>query len=187
MLYTAAASVAAFTLPALFAALLVFLVRRRRPISYTDDDTERLVERVPGSYAPTVYDEKKALEEREWMPPNHFDGLPWLTRVLREADESTEDLHPILKEFKRTIEDDPIIYMLFSRMFTETPESTDPSGHPQVKDYLHMLKAFNVVISQGPLWAYTTAGEKGAIGAPITAILNWPMVFAHPFSNILLC
>ncbi|KAK5129614.1 hypothetical protein LTR08_003013 [Meristemomyces frigidus] len=152
------------------AALLVYAVRRRRtpPRIASAHDVEASTELV---------NEKAelALRLEGWMPPNHFDGNPWLVRILAEADASKADLHPVLKEFQATIEDDPILFMLFTRMFHEVPEAQDPTGRPQVRDYKHMLKAFNVVLSMGPPWVYTTAGEKGAIGAPITAIINWPM------------
>lgn len=178
-LQSAGRSVMLFVLPAFFAALIVFVLRqirsRRAAAALPLDDTEALLQKGPVSSEVELVDEKAALalSSEEWMPPNHFDGSSWMTRVLAQADESTEELHPVLKQFKSTIEDDPILYMLFTRMFTETPEATDPTGRPQVRDYKHMLAAFNVVLSMGPPWVYTTAGEKGAIGAPITAILNW--------------
>lgn len=177
----AAPALALLSLPALFAAVLVFIVRRRRAARVEHvlpvHDAELALEKAPIATEVEYVDEKAVLAAKstEWTPPNHFDGNNWLIRILAEAETSSKDLHPVLKEFKRTIEDDPVLFMLFTRMFSEVPEATDPTGRPEVKDYMHMLKAFNIVISMGPPWAYTTAGQKGAIGAPITAIINWPM------------
>lgn len=174
--------VALLALPVLFAALLVYTVKRRFTSRVATDllpvhATEAVPEKVRHAIEVEIIDGKNviALRSKEWLPPNHFDGNPWITRILAEANTSQAELHPVLKEFQRTIEDDPILYMLVSRMFHEVPEANDPTGRPQVHDYKHMLRAFNVVLSMGPPWAYTTAGEKGAIGAPLTAILNWPM------------
>ncbi|KAK5114385.1 hypothetical protein LTR85_010207 [Meristemomyces frigidus] len=161
------------------AALVVYIARQRRSSNHaiSTPDIEALPEKEPVVTAVELVAEKSegVLHAGKWVPPNHFDGNPWLVRILAEADASKAELHPVLQEFQATIEDDPILFMLFTRMFHEVPQAQDPTGRPQVKDYKHMLKAFNVVLSMGPPWAYTTAGEKGAIGAPITAIINWPM------------
>lgn len=178
-LHSVASSGFLLAVPALLAALIIYVVRRRRSSASATSayDAEALVEKASIVDDARLVDEKAGLAHcsEEWTPPNHFNGNPWLARILNEADESEDELHPVLKEFQSTIEDDPILFMLFTRMFHEVPEAEDPTGHPQVKDYKHMLKAFNVVLHMGPPWAYTSRGEKGAIGAPITAIINWPM------------
>lgn len=180
-LFHAVSGAVLFSLPIVLAAVLVYIVRRAsssRTAAYLPvHDTEALLEKEPYNNESQFVDEKAVLapEPKEWLPPNHFNGSPWMIRILEAADTFKAELHPVLKEFQFTIEDDPILFMLFTRMFQEVPEATDPTGRPQVRDYMHMLRAFNVVLSMGPPWAYTTAGEKGAIGAPITAILNWPM------------
>lgn len=132
--------------PAVAAALAIYAVRQRRAAraaaTPSIEEQEVLLEKAP------IFDhvgstEKSMVEvsENDWKPPNHYDGNPWVARILDEADTSSEPLHPVLKEFKATIEDDPILFMLFTRMFSEVPEATDPTGRPQVKDYMHMVSA----------------------------------------------
>lgn len=169
---------------------LFYIVKRRRSsrthsVLPVHQDTPFAEKVVLNSQAVEIT-EKPA----EWLPPNHFTGAEWVAKIAAEADDSKAELHPVLKEFQSTIENDPILFMLFTRMFHEVPESRDPTGRPEVKDFHHMLRAFNVVLSMGPPWAYTTAGQKGAIGAPITAIINWPMgttagreAFLNPIVN----
>lgn len=128
---------------ATFSALIVYIVRRRRSSTHTvpTPDVEAFTEK-PRTPAVGLAEKSEPAQHTEWLPPNHFDGNPWLARILAEADSSTAELHPVLREFQATIEDDPILYMLFTRMFYEVPEAQDPTGRPQVKDYQHMLKAF---------------------------------------------
>jgi phosphatidylserine decarboxylase len=168
---------------------IFYIVRRRRsseaqsvlPIHQETSSTEKIQSSNQIVLAEQVV---------EWLPPNHFDGSDWVAKIAAQADASKAELHPVLKEFQSTIENDPILFMLFTRMFHEVPESRDPTGRPEVRDFHHMLRAFNVVLSMGPPWAYTSAGQKGAIGAPITAIINWPMgttagreAFLNPIVN----
>lgn len=156
---------------ALFAAIVIYVRRQNRTAQSTSEE-ESIIEKEKTDFALLAPQPR----EDEWLPPNGpYNSPAWLTKILVDAETSTRPLHPVLKEFQSTIEEDPILFMLFTRMFKEDPEARDPVGRPEVKDYMHMIQAFNSVISMGPPWAYTTAGEKGAVGAPITAIINWSM------------
>jgi Phophatidylserine decarboxylase len=161
-------------LTALLVAIVLYV--RRRKLNTTSNisssEEEAFIEKEKTSFAVTA----RPASFGEWLPPNGpYNGPTWLTKILADAETSTRPLHSVLRDFQSIIEEDPILFMLFTRMFTETPEAMDPIGRPEVKDYKHMIQAFNVVISMGPPWAYTTAGEKGAVGAPITTIINWAM------------
>jgi len=159
---------------ALCVAIVIYVRRRKRNTTSdtSSSEEEAVIEKEKTNFAITA----PPASFGEWLPPNGpYNGPTWLTKILADAETSTRPLHPVLKKFQSTIEGDPILFMLFTRMFKENPEVMDPIGRPEVKDYIHMIQAFNVVISMGPPWAYTTAGEKGAVGAPITTIINWAM------------
>ena len=70
------------------------------------------------------------------------------------------------------IENDAEAYMFFTQMFSEVPGSRtkSPSGLPQVRDYQHMLRLFNVILTHAPSFA-----EDGLVGFPFNAILDWSM------------
>ncbi|MFH1161159.1 MAG: phosphatidylserine decarboxylase family protein [bacterium] len=92
------------------------------------------------------------------------------------AEVEAEDTHllPVVEEFKVLIETDPEIYMLFHQMFDQVPRKApynhDPTGKPQVRDYLHMLELINHIITKAPEF-----NETGLVGFPVNAILDWPM------------
>lgn len=174
-----------------FIAAIVIYVRRQKRDTQTTSEASSGEEDFLTEEEKTSFSTSITPRPGEWLPPNGpYNSPVWLSNILAQAETSTRPLHPVLREFQHTIEDDPILFMLFTRMFKEDPEAKDPVGRPEVKDYIHMIKAFNVVISMGPPWAYTTSGEKGAVGAPITAIINWSMgtkagreAFLNPIVN----
>ena len=75
--------------------------------------------------------------------------VPWLGRRMpcpEAADYTDKTMHPVIQDFQRFIEDDPIVYMAFHRMFeqipTHAPYDKDPVGRPQVKHVdVHMSAA----------------------------------------------
>ncbi|MCJ1277987.1 hypothetical protein MMC21_005801 [Puttea exsequens] len=85
---------------------------------------------------------------------------------------------PSVQALARLIETDSTVYLLFDQMFQQIPMGPpydkDPSGKPQVRDYLGMLGAFNKIIQSAP--TFTTSSTKGFHpGTPIGSILTWPM------------
>ena len=75
-----------------------------------------------------------------WLPKDHRVIEKWLSKkiakVEKQAADGDEHLAPVILEFKRFIESDPIIYMGFHQMFeqvpTKPPYDKDPTGKPQV-------------------------------------------------------
>ncbi|MBP7864487.1 MAG: phosphatidylserine decarboxylase family protein [Acidobacteria bacterium] len=110
----------------------------------------------------------------QWLPSDHRALQQWLTEHIRKADADDTPLHPLLEEFKGLIEGDPALFMYFNQMFTQVPRKSpydrDPTGKPQVRDYLHMLRLINAVLKTAPEYNRT-----GLVGFPINAILDWPM------------
>lgn len=86
----------------------------------------------------------------------------------------SEDFHPVIQEFQRVIEEDPILYSGFHQMFDQVPHEPpydkDPNGDPQVRDYKAMLARLNRIIKEAPVWQ-----DGDFVGFPINAMLEWPM------------
>jgi phosphatidylserine decarboxylase len=121
-----------------------------------------------------------ALHPREnYLSSSNLPHEGWLSHLLKDAVASAQQLHPTLQEFKIFIETDSSIFDLFQRMFQEIPSISaynyDPSGQPQIRDYLTMLRVFNVLMTRGPSWIYNTEGQKALIGFPLNAVLAHPM------------
>lgn len=112
---------------------------------------------------------------------NHY-VEEWLAHLVADAATATQELHPTLQEFKTFIETDATVFQLFHRMFRDIPSISpydqDPSGQPQIRDYLTMLQVFNVLMTRGPYWMYQTEGQKGLVGFPFNAVLAYPMATA---------
>ncbi|EIW80648.1 hypothetical protein CONPUDRAFT_57480 [Coniophora puteana RWD-64-598 SS2] len=110
------------------------------------------------------------------MPaPNQKVLSSWLSKKIRASDViHPDDWHPAIKDFRGVIEGDPELYMLFHMMFEQIPEKppycNDPSGKPQVKDYMTLLSLFNHIIQTTCEWE-----DHHWVGFPINAVLCWPM------------
>lgn len=87
---------------------------------------------------------------------------------------SATNFHPVIQEFQALIEEDPVLFMLFTQMFEQIPSTSDyqadPTGNPQVKDYKQMLHVMNDILTQAPEF-----NQTGLVGFPFNAILDWPM------------
>lgn len=83
-------------------------------------------------------------------------------------------LHPVVKDFKVTIDTDPELNMFFHQMFNQVPlkppYNENPAGKPQVRNYHLMLRLINAIMTKAPEYNST-----GVVGFPINAILDWPM------------
>jgi phosphatidylserine decarboxylase len=110
----------------------------------------------------------------EWLPSDQAILDQWMDDLITKVDSDKTALLPDVEEFKELIESDPEIYMLFHQMFTQVPNKPpynyDPSGKPQVRDYIHMLQLINHVMTNAPEF-----NKTGLVGFPINAILDWPM------------
>lgn len=110
----------------------------------------------------------------EWLPSDQAVLDRWLEDQIRAVDANPMPLRPVVREFKEVLEGDPEIYMFFHQMFGQLPRGgpfrEDPTGASQVRDYKHMLKLINSILTTAPAFNRT-----GLVGFPINAILNWPM------------
>jgi phosphatidylserine decarboxylase len=110
----------------------------------------------------------------EWLPSDQAFLDKWLEAMSAKSHAEAKDLHPVIADFRDLIEADAGIFMLFSQMFTQVPRrppyNKDPRGRPQVRDYQHMLRLLNTIMTHAPQFDQT-----GLVGCPINAILDWSM------------
>ena len=107
----------------------------------------------------------------EWLPSDQQYLGRWLDDLITTVDARGDvPLLPVVEEFRRLIEDDPEIYMLFAFMLEQVPFKETPTHEPQVKTVDTMLRLFNYVMTHTPEY-----NDTGLVGFPINAILDWAM------------
>ena len=97
-----------------------------------------------------------------------------MAKLTEGTESAKEPLLPVLQEFKKIIEEDPQLYMLFNEMFDQVPKSAsfsrDPTGKPQIRNYRQMLRVMNLILTTAPEF-----NKTGLVGFPVNAVLDWPM------------
>ncbi|WP_165748470.1 phosphatidylserine decarboxylase family protein [Cellulophaga sp. Z1A5H] len=110
----------------------------------------------------------------QWLPSDQAFLETWVQTHIEEVEANPKELLPIIEEFKNLIENDPELFMYFNLMFDQVPQkppyNKTPTNKPQVRDYMHMLKLLNGVMTKAPEF-----NKTGLVGFPINAILDWPM------------
>jgi len=110
----------------------------------------------------------------KWLPSDQAILDNWLNELIAEVDSEETKLLPVVEEFKILIEGSPELFMLFNQMFEQIPNkppyNLNPTGKPQVRNYLHMLQLLNHQMTKAPEF-----NKTGLVGFPINAILDWPM------------
>ena len=109
----------------------------------------------------------------------------------RNGDDKANPLpiNPVILEFKRLIETDSHIYMLFHQMFekikSDPPSQPNSNCYPQVHNYIQLLTYLNRILSQAPSFS-----SHEFAGLPFNALLAYPMAtpsgsaaFLHPKVN----
>jgi phosphatidylserine decarboxylase len=106
-----------------------------------------------------------------WLPSDQALLDQWVADVVvRVEAEGPRPLLPVVDEFRRLIEEDPEVYMLFRFMLEQVPYHKAPTHEPQVKTVEKMLRLFNHVMTHAPEY-----DDTGLVGCPINAILDWAM------------
>ena len=115
------------------------------------------------------------------MPKDLQATKQWLDKLIVEVDACKLELHPIIKEFKETVEKNATLHMQYTQMFTEVTQSQTPTEKPQVKNYDEMFCLVNYIMTT---WA-PQFNEYGLVGFPINAILNWSMGTTNGYAAFL--
>lgn len=117
-----------------------------------------------------------------WMPDNPRHFKEWLDKTVdyvRKQPKKVEELHASIKEFYELIISSTEVRMLFSMMFEQVPlkppYNVDPTGQRSIRTWEEMLQTFDYLLDYGPKWLYNTDGQKGLVGFPFNAVLDWPM------------
>ncbi|KAG9777176.1 hypothetical protein KCU88_g4599, partial [Aureobasidium melanogenum] len=124
-----------------------------------------------------------------WLPADHEHLIKWTKNIVKKARDNPQPLNPTLQQFYDFIEGDPTVRQLFTLMFEQVPAvppyNQDPTGKPEIRSYDEMLQVFNTLMTMGPHWIYNTDGQKGLVGFPFNAVLDWPMGTAAGYSAFL--
>ncbi len=106
-----------------------------------------------------------------WLPPDQ-DGLEsWLAghRERVEAIGERVELHPVIKEFQRLLDSDPVVRMYVSQMIEQVP-STKAYRKRHVESVEQLLRLINEVLRMAPAFS-----DEAMVATPIGAILDWSM------------
>jgi hypothetical protein len=83
-----------------------------------------------------------------WLPhPDKF--RQWAKEQLKSVDRGRVDfetLHPVIKKFKKLIEETPAISMGFKRMFFQTMQNYDLRGEGQVRRFLTNARYLSLIV-----------------------------------------
>ncbi|KAI1194515.1 Phophatidylserine decarboxylase-domain-containing protein [Nemania serpens] len=123
--------------------------------------------------------ESKRYHIGSWLPSDHRVQHDWLAKHVAHVDKHpSQQLIPVLQEFKELIETNSRIYMYFDKMWDEVPLRTpyynDPTGQKQIRDYRHMLAVLNRIFTHAPQWNDSAFGV-GMVGVPIVSIFDYVM------------
>jgi len=118
-----------------------------------------------------------------WLPANPEHLSAWLKKIIQETERKQHPFHPVVEEFRATIESDPELYMYFTLMFKQQPvfPPTPGSGDVKIENYQQMLAVINHVLTIAPEFNTT-----GMVGFPINAILDFPMITPAGLAEFLL-
>jgi phosphatidylserine decarboxylase len=107
----------------------------------------------------------------EWLPSDAAILDQWVGDLVTKVEAKGEQpLLPVVDEFRRLIEDDAEVFMLFRFMLQQVPHHRSLTHEPQVKTVEQLLRLFNYVITHSPDY-----NDSVQVGCPINAILDWAM------------
>ncbi len=117
-----------------------------------------------------------------WLPKDQKVIKKWLDDLIKEVEAHPEiELHPIIVDFKKTVEKDATLHMQYTQMFTEVTYSLTPTDTPQVKNYDQMFLIVNYIMTR---WA-PRYDKYELVGFPINSILNWSMGTTNGYAAFL--
>jgi phosphatidylserine decarboxylase len=106
-----------------------------------------------------------------WLPGDEAILDQWVGDLITKVEAAGEQpLLPVVDEFRRLIEDDAEVFMLFRFMLQQVPHHRSLTHEPRVKTVEQLLRLFNYVLTHAPEY-----NGGGLVGCPINAILDWAM------------
>ena len=106
-----------------------------------------------------------------WLPSDESVLDQWVGDLVSRVEaEGEQRLMPVVEEFRRLIEDDAEVFMLFRFMLEQVPHHRSLTHEPQVKTVDQLLGLLSYVLTHAPEYNGT-----GLVGCPINAILDWAM------------
>jgi phosphatidylserine decarboxylase len=105
-----------------------------------------------------------------WLPESQEDLESWLDGHRERAEARGEQvvLHPVLTEFQKLIDTDPVVGMYIHQMIAQVPE-TKPYRQRHVESVPQLLGLINEVLTSAPEFG----GDQ--VATPLGAILDWTM------------
>src|SRR4051794_39671091 len=67
-----------------------------------------------------------------WLPWEPEQLNAWLAKTIAEAENTAKPVHPVVAEFRKMIESDPVMTMNFTLMFQQQPLFPPPPGSGDV-------------------------------------------------------
>lgn len=118
----------------------------------------------------TLHDSPDVHRRAGWLPRDHGDLESWLTghRERVQAQGERVAMHPVLTEFQRLVDTDPIVHMYVHQMIEQVPR-TKPYRNRHLHSFEQMLRLINGVLTMAPEY-----GES-AVVLPLCAIFDWTM------------
>src|SRR6202161_4337136 len=105
-----------------------------------------------------------------WLPESQDDLEAWLDGHRERAEARGEQvvLHPVLTEFQKLIDSDPVVRMYLEQMIAQVPE-TKPYRKRHIQSVAQLLSLINEVLTMAPEFG----GDQ--VATPLGAILDWTM------------
>jgi phosphatidylserine decarboxylase len=112
-----------------------------------------------------------------WLPDDQDDLESWLAghRERVEARGEPVVLHPVLTEFQKLINNDPVVRMYINQMIAQVP-STKPYRKRHMDSVQQMVRLINEVLTMAPEFG------EAMVATPLGAILDWTMGTAAGFA-----
>ncbi len=106
-----------------------------------------------------------------WLPADQDDLESWIEGLGDRVDAkgAAVALHPVITEFERLIDSDPILRMYVSQMIAQVP-SSKPYQKRHLKCVDQLLRLMNELLRTAPEFS-----ETAMVGTPMNAILDWTM------------
>lgn len=134
--------------------------------------------------------QRKNARMGNWLPADRNQITGWVNelvcKICREEEAVNKGMdmqasgmfaHEEVREFKELLDHDPKLHLLAMQMIEQGLDycKEDPTGKPQIESYDMMLKLIDRIMKTAPKYMPRSEENRGLIGFPINAILDWCM------------